>query len=126
MQNSSYPKGIFLVVCASLAWGSMAVAVQYLLQQQSVHPGELSALRLFTTGVLLAIIGSSFGIKGMFAPFKDRKLGLQVLLSGVIMCLAHLTFFFSIYYSNAGTGAIFLATQPLLAALYLCLVKHQY
>ncbi len=119
-------KGILLVGCAALAWGSMAVAAQYLLQYHSVAPGELSSLRLFASGLILTCICCAVKVKNIFVPLQNKKLGLQVALSGVLLCFGHLTFFVAIYYSNAGTGAIFLATQPLMAALYLCLTKHEF
>ncbi len=126
MALSPYSKGIALVAIASVAWGAMTVAVQYLLQTHSVHPGQLSAFRLLTSGLVITAFACLANIKGIYAPFKQKKIGFQVLVNGIIMCFAHLTFFLSIYYSNAGTGTIFLATQPLIASIYLCLVKRQF
>ncbi len=122
---SNYLKGILLVAVACLAWGGLATSVQYLVQNQSVYPEELSSFRLLASGLLMTIVCCLFKVKNCYAIFKNFQNAWQIALSGVIVCFAHLSFFMSIYYSNAGTGAIFLATQPLLAAIYVCLIKKE-
>lgn len=113
--------GIALASLASVFWGGMGVSVQYLFENSSIQPLELVGLRLLTAGFLLVAINFAVARKVLMAPFSSRAALFGIALSGLEILGGHLTFFLAIYYSNAGTGAIFLALVPLAAGFYLVL-----
>jgi drug/metabolite transporter (DMT)-like permease len=121
--NSAFLLGAGLSVIASLCWGGLAVAVQHLFQQGVFQPLELSCLRLLAAGAGFVLIGFAIRAKNMGCVFRSWRDLREIALSGVLVYMAHLTFFFAVYYSNAGTGAIFLAFTPLITALWLSLAE---
>ena len=98
--------GIALASLASVFWGGMGVSVQYLFENSSIQPLELVGLRLLAAGFLLVAINFVVARKVLMAPFSSRAALLGIALSGLEILGGHLTFFFSIYHSNAGTGAL--------------------
>lgn len=119
-------RGIALIAGAGLLWGGMGCAVQYLFQHQSgFHPLDVVALRQLGAGVLFVSVALLFEREKMFNVFRDAKLLANVAFSGALIFVTHYAFFESVYYSNAGTGAVFLTTVPLFAALWLALKGRQ-
>lgn len=112
---------ILLAVLASVFWGAMGVCVQYLFETTDITPLNLVSIRLPLAGLLLVALNLIFVRKKMLGVFSSPKAVFGIVLSGFEVLFAHLTFFFAIYYSNAGTGAIFLGLVPLLAGIYLYL-----
>lgn len=120
-KNNGAIFGIVLASIASVFWGGMGVSVQYLFENSSIQPLELVGLRLLASGILLVLINFVVARHTLLAPFSSPKAVFGIAISGLEILTAHLTFFFSIYYSNAGTGAIFLALVPLMAGFYLAM-----
>ena len=117
--------GIALAALAGVLWGAMGVAVQFLIQQRGLHTLDLVTLRQLTAGVLLLI---GFGIvapRRAFAVFASPEDLRDIAVSGLLIFLAHYTFFLAIEYSNAGTGAIFLTLEPLFCALWLAFSERR-
>ncbi len=123
--HSAFLLGAGLSIVASLCWGGLAVAVQHLFQTGQFEPIELSCLRLLGAGVGFVLIGYAIRAKNMSCVFRSWKDLRQIFTAGVMVYLAHLTFFLAVYYSNAGTGAIFLAFTPLITAAWLALVENK-
>lgn len=113
--------GILLATLASVFWGSMGVCVQYIFENTSTEPTALSSLRLLLSGTVLVVLNFFLSRRPLLAVFSSLKGSAGITLSGLELLGAHLTFFIAIYYSNAGTAAIFLATTPLLSGIYLFL-----
>lgn len=111
--------GILLATLASVFWGSMGVCVQYIFENTNTEPTALSSLRLLLSGTVLVVLNFFLSRRPLLAVFSSLKGSAGIILSGLELLGAHLTFFIAIYYSNAGTAAIFLATTPLLAGIYL-------
>lgn len=99
----------------------MGVCVQYIFENTKTEPQALSSLRLLLSGIVLVILNLYLSRRPLLAAFSSLKGSLGIALSGIELLCAHLTFFIAIYYSNAGTAAIFIATTPLLAGIYLFL-----
>ena len=125
MSKNSAPEGIILCVLASLAWGGLAVAVQFMFEFGGMKAAELSAIRLVTAGALFVIVGFAFRVRNFTFPFKSVKYFVRAAICGVLIYFAHLTFFLSVYYSNAGSGAIYLATTPLIASVWLAMTERR-
>ncbi len=124
--NGQATLGIALITAAGVLWGGMGTAVQYLFQvSDGFNPRDLVALRQILAGLLFVGAALLFRPKKMLSVFKAWPLLRDVALSGVLIFTTHYAFFEAIYYSNAGTGAVFLTLVPLLCALWLALVKHQ-
>ncbi|MVX57744.1 DMT family transporter [Parasutterella muris] len=124
LNNDQRAKSLFavlLAILASIFWGAMGVCVQYLFETSDITPLNLVSMRLLLAGILLVALNLVFVRKKMLSVFYAPKAVLGIALSGFEVLFSHLTFFFAIYYSNAGTGAIFLALVPLLAGIYLYL-----
>lgn len=117
--------GILLASIASVFWGAMGIAVQYLFENTAVEPLQLVGLRLLAAGLLLILLNFIVARKVLLAPFSSPKSLLGIGLSGIEVLCAHLTFFIALYYSNAGTAAIFLGLVPLLAGFYLMLTGRK-
>ena len=116
--NRLFFLGFLFTVIASVFWGAMGTAVQHLFQIKSgFFALGLVTLRQLSAGMLFVAIGTLIMPRKMWSIFNDRKLLLEILTSGVLVFLAHFCFFQSISYSNAGTGAIFLTLNPMLAGL---------
>ncbi|WP_419017975.1 DMT family transporter [Parasutterella sp.] len=113
--------GVLLASLASVFWGSMGVCVQYIFENTKTEPQALFSLRLLLSGIVLVILNLYLSRRPLLAAFSSLKGSLGIALSGIELLCAHLTFFIAIYYSNAGTAAIFIATTPLLAGIYLFL-----
>ena len=113
--------GVLLATLASIFWGSMGVCVQYIFENTNTQPQALSSLRLLLSGTVLVILNLFLSRRPLLAVFSSLKGSAGIALSGLELLGAHLTFFIAIYFSNAGTAAIFLATTPLLAGIYLFL-----
>lgn len=125
--NRSTIKGIAYLTVACLLWGGMAAAVQYLFTASpEFTPLGLVTYRQLGAGLVYIVLGSIFMPKQLYAPFKNARDLLHVMVGGALIFSAHYCFFESIYYSNAGTGAIFLTTTPLFAAAYFAVVKGQH
>lgn len=122
--NRLFFLGFLFTVIASVFWGAMGTAVQHLFQIKSgFFALGLVTLRQLSAGVLFVAIGTLIMPRKMWSIFNDRKLLLEILTSGALVFLAHFCFFQSISYSNAGTAAIFLTLNPMLAGLWLTLVR---
>ena len=113
--------GVLLATLASVFWGSMGVCVQYIFENTNTQPQALSSFRLLLSGTVLVILNLFLSRRPLLAVLSSLKGTAGIALSGLELLGAHLTFFIAIYYSNAGTAAIFLATTPLLAGIYLFL-----
>ncbi len=116
--------GFLFTVIASIFWGAMGTAVQHLFQIKSgFFALGLVTLRQLTAGLLFVTIGTLVMPSKMWSIFRDRRLLMEIVVSGVLVFMAHFCFFQSISYSNAGTAAIFLTLNPLLAGIWLALTK---
>lgn len=122
--NRLFFLGFLFTVIASIFWGAMGTAVQHLFHIQSgFNALGLVTLRQLAAGVLFVGIATIVMPAKLWSIFRDKRLLLDVLISGILVFAAHFCFFQSIYHSNAGTAAIFLTLTPLLAGLWLAVAK---
>ena len=120
--NRSLLLGILLILSAGTLWGAMGTAVQFLFLSGSeglgLTPLGLVTLRQLCAGSLFVATASLFIPKRMWSVWRRPGDLRDIAVSGVIVFCAHYTFFESIYWSNAGTGAILLTTVPLFCGLW--------
>ena len=112
-------KGFLLVVFASILWGAMGTVVQYLFSVPSGFTAlGLVTLRQLAAGTIFVAAASLFMPKAMWGIFKNPRDLLDIVVAGIFVFAGHYGFFQSIYYSNAGTGAVLLTLVPLLSGLF--------
>ena len=63
--------------------------------------------------------------RAIWRLWTDRRMVIDAAVSGALLFGAHNAFFESIYYSNAGTGAILLVTVPLWCGLWSAIVNRR-
>lgn len=127
MQNFDrrYLLGVLLVAAAGILWGAMGTSVQHLFSLDcGFTPLGLVTLRQLSAGLLFVAVSTIVSPAKTWRVFKRPKLALTIFCAGAFVFISHYCFFESIYYSNAGTGAILLTTVPLFAALWYALRKQ--
>ncbi len=118
--------GIFLITFAGVLWGAMGTAVQFLLKvSPGFNPLDMVALRQICAGGIFVLAAMCVRPKQMLSVFHDFRLFIDVVIGGILIFTTHYCFFGAIFYSNAGTGAVFLTLVPLMAAVWLSFIKHQ-
>ena len=118
--------GIGCITLSGILWGAMGTAVQFLFQvAQGFNPLDLVALRQICAGLVFVTVAFCVRPKQMLSIFHDTRTFIDILIGGVLIFSTHYCFFEAIYYSNAGTGAIFLTLVPLMAAVWLSVTQHQ-
>ena len=67
-------RGLILCALGASLWGISGIAGQYLLQDKSFSPGQLTAIRMFGAGILLmvALIIRRDGRIRLVAPSADK------------------------------------------------------
>lgn len=120
-------KGFLLVVGASILWGAMGTVVQYLFSVPSGFTAlGLVTLRQLCAGTIFVAAASLFMPRAMWGIFKEPKTLLDIALAGVFVFCGHYGFFQSIYYSNAGTGAVLLTLVPLFSGIWIAIRHHRF
>ena len=120
-------KGFLLVVFASILWGAMGTVVQYLFSVPSGFTAlGLVTLRQLAAGTIFVAAASLFMPKAMWGIFKNPRDLLDIVTAGIFVFAGHYGFFQSIYYSNAGTGAVLLTLVPLLSGVWIALRHHRF
>lgn len=117
--------GVALVLLAGILWGAMGTSVQYLFSSGAFEtPLELVTLRQLCAGSLFVLVMSLVRPRAIWRLWTDRGMVIDAAVSGALLFGAHNAFFESIYYSNAGTGAILLVTVPLWCGLWSAIVNR--
>ena len=118
--------GVALVLLAGILWGAMGTSVQYLFSSGAFEtPLELVTLRQLCAGSLFVLVMSLVRPRAIWRLWTDRRMVIDAAVSGALLFGAHNAFFESIYYSNAGTGAILLVTVPLWCGLWSAIVNRR-
>lgn len=122
--NSAF-RGFGLAAFAGVCWGGMGCAVQYLLQGNGMTALDLVTMRQLAAGLLMTGILIATQGRKAFCVFSSLENLRDVALSGATVFVSHSAFFQAIGYSNAGTGAIFIALVPLFCAAWLAFRRKQ-
>lgn len=118
--------GVGLVLLAGILWGAMGTSVQYLFSSGAFKtPLELVTLRQLCAGSLFVLVMSLVRPQAIWKLWTDRRMVIDAAVSGALLFGAHNAFFESIYYSNAGTGAIMLVTVPLWCGIWSAIVNRK-
>lgn len=123
--HSAIFKGFLLALTAGTSWGSMAVAVQYLMTHYGFSAENLTALRVFGAGLALAMIDCILSPKNhLKTVFKWENLR-DIAVYGLGVLGIQWSFFLSIEHANAATAGILVLTGPLFVISFLAFIDHR-
>ncbi|WP_097006209.1 DMT family transporter [Lacrimispora amygdalina] len=112
-------RGSILTISGGILWGISGTCGQYLLQVKGLDSDWLVPVRLLCAGILLLFLCYIKQGKQIFAPWKSKKDGADLLIFGMVgMSMCQYTYFTAIGYSNAGTATVLQYIGPVLIMLY--------
>ncbi len=105
-----------------ISWGLSGACGQYLMNDSSVSPIYLTALRMMIAGLFLTLFACWKQPKQFRKVVKSSKIMGRMLFFGIFgLMLCQLTYLFAIHSSNAGTATVLQYTCPILIVIYVSL-----
>ncbi|WP_343311177.1 EamA family transporter [Bacillus atrophaeus] len=120
--SHSRTKGIALVLTGSILWGVSGTVAQYLFQQQHFNVEWLTVVRLLLSGILLLGLAYRKEKQRIWAVWKDKADGLNLVLFGILgMLSVQYTYFAAIQHGNAATATVLQYLAPALITCYVAI-----
>ncbi len=118
--------GAVFTICGGACWGLSGSMGQYLFTYEGMNSNWLVPIRLGGAGILL-LLYSLFKYKDVtFAPWKNRKDRISLLIYGLAGISACQYFYFlTIQLSNAGIGTILQDLSPVMILLVMCIIDRR-
>lgn len=115
-------KGRVYTLIGAVSWGLSGACGQYLMNDSSVSPIYLTALRMMIAGLALTLFACWKQPKQFREVVKSPKIMGRMLFFGIFgLMLCQLTYLISIHDSNAGTATVLQYTCPILIVIYVSL-----
>lgn len=115
-------KGRVYTLIGAVSWGLSGACGQYLMNDSSVSPIYLTALRMMIAGLVLTLFACWKQPKQFRKVVKSPKTIGKMLFFGIFgLMLCQLTYLISIHDSNAGTATVLQYTCPILIVIYVSL-----
>ena len=115
-------KGRVYTLIGVVSWGLSGACGQYLMNDSSVSPIYLTALRMMIAGLFLTLFACWKQPKQFREVVKSSKIMGRMLFFGIFgLMLCQLTYLFAIHSSNAGTATVLQYTCPILIVIYVSL-----
>ncbi len=115
-------KGRVYTLIGAVSWGLSGACGQYLMNDSSVSPIYLTALRMMIAGLFLTLFACWKQPKQFREVVKSSKIMGRMLFFGIFgLMLCQLTYLFAIHSSNAGTATVLQYTCPILIVIYVSL-----
>ncbi len=115
-------KGRVYTLIGAVSWGLSGACGQYLMNDSSVSPIYLTALRMMIAGLVLTLFACWKQPKQFRKVVKSPKTMGKMLFFGIFgLMLCQLTYLISIHDSNAGTATVLQYTCPILIVIYVSL-----
>ena len=115
-------KGRVYTLIGAVSWGLSGACGQYLMNDSSVSPIYLTALRMMIAGLVLTLFACWKQPKQFRKVVKSPKTMGRMLFFGIFgLMLCQLTYLFAIHSSNAGTATVLQYTCPILIVIYVSL-----
>ena len=115
-------KGRVYTLIGAVSWGLSGACGQYLMNDSSVSPIYLTALRMMIAGLVLTLFACWKQPKQFRKVVKSSKIMGRMLFFGIFgLMLCQLTYLFAIHSSNAGTATVLQYTCPILIVIYVSL-----
>lgn len=121
---TSHVRGLILCALGASLWGISGIAGQYLLQDKSFSPGQLTAIRMFGAGILLMVasIIRRDGRIRLVAPLADKHNWPGIFIWTTLgLAGTQLTYFKTISLSNAPTATILEYLLPIVVVGWNCI-----
>ena len=111
---SNHIRGLILCAAGSLCWSISGIAGQFLLEDKSFIPSQLTTVRMIGAGLLL-LVWEWFSERGLLlSVVRERSNRWKLFWFGVIgLMITQYTYFEAIHYSNAPTATIISYLLPL-------------
>ena len=110
------------IVKGRVSWGLSGACGQYLMNDSSVSPIYLTALRMMIAGLVLTLFACWKQPKQFCKVVKSPKTMGKMLFFGIFgLMLCQLTYLIAIHSSNAGTATVLQYTCPILIVIYVTL-----
>lgn len=114
--------GTLLVAVCAFFWGISGISVQILFSRSDISTGQIIAIRLLISGILLFLYCAAKYGKGVFDVWKSRRDAVDILLFSVMGTFAvQYTFFAAIKASDSATASVLQYTYPVLVTLWVSL-----
>ena len=115
-------KGRVYTLIGAVSWGLSGACGQYLMNDSSVSPIYLTALRMMIAGLVLTLFACWKQPKQFRKVVKSPKIMGRMLFFGIFgLMLCQLTYLFAIHSSNAGTATVLQYTCPIFIVIYVSL-----
>ena len=115
-------KGRVYTLIGAVSWGLSGACGQYLMNDSSVSPIYLTALRMMIAGLVLTLFACWKQPRQFCKVVKSPKTMGKMLFFGIFgLMLCQLTYLIAIHSSNAGTATVLQYTCPILIVIYVTL-----
>lgn len=119
-------RGVILAILAGCAWGFSGACGQYLFQNYSFDAKFVTAVRLFSAGIILVVFNFLRSKKASLAIFNNKKDFVELLKFTLLGLLpGQLFFLMVIEASNAGTATVLQYTSVIMVMVYVCFVEKR-
>ncbi|WP_147805294.1 EamA family transporter [Alkalicoccus halolimnae] len=121
MNKPTKTTGFLLVIIGATCWGVGGTVSQRLFQEHAVEVDWLVTVRLLIAGLLLLLVQSlKKGSAEVFAVWKNKKAGTQLVIFGLLGMLAvQYTYMASIHHGNAAVATLLQYLAPVMIIIYL-------
>ena len=112
-------KGSLITILGGACWGFSGACGQFLFNNYTLDPIDLTAIRMISAGILLTFYNLFTQKKVALNIFKSKKDVLHLLAFGLLGLIpSQFTYLTAIKYSNAGTATVLEYTGPVLIMIY--------
>lgn len=119
-------KGIFLVLVGGILWGTSGACGQFLFEYKDMVSTWLVPYRLLFAGVVLLSFQYAKKGQAIFNVWKDKRDIVEIIIFGLIgMAGCQFTYFYSIQYSNAGTGTVLQCLSTVMIMTVTCIMVRR-
>lgn len=124
---SNHIRGLILCALGSLCWSISGIAGQFLLEDKSFIPSQLTTVRMLGAGILLLVCEWFSDRDRIRAVIFCRDNWWKLFWFGVIgLMVTQFTYFESIRYSNAPTATIISYLLPIIVVGWDCLTSRRW
>ncbi|AGA69175.1 putative permease, DMT superfamily [Desulfitobacterium dichloroeliminans LMG P-21439] len=114
-------RGVLFTLIGGISWGFSGACGQYLFSVKGINPHWVTAVRMFTAGLIIfcfVLFKYKEKMVGLFSNKKDRWTLIGFSIFGLIFC--QYTYLLAISYTNAGTATVLQYLGPLLIMVFVC------
>lgn len=121
--DKSEKKGFFLVLAGGILWGTSGACGQFLFEYKDMVSTWLVPYRLLFAGVVLLSFQYAKKRQEIFKVWKSKRDVIELIIFGLIgMAGCQFTYFYSIQYSNAGTGTVLQCLSTVMIMAVTCIM----